>query len=37
MGIIGEVHPQVLENWRLENPVAGMELDIDQLFQLQKR
>ncbi|MGA8904575.1 MAG: phenylalanine--tRNA ligase subunit beta [Candidatus Bathyarchaeia archaeon] len=37
VGIIGEVHPQVLENWRLENPVAGMELDLDQLFQLQRR
>jgi phenylalanyl-tRNA synthetase beta chain len=36
VGIIGEVHPQVLENWRLEDPVAAMELDLDQLFQLQK-
>ncbi len=35
VGIIGEVHPQVVENWKLENPVAAMELDLDQLFQLQ--
>ena len=37
VGIIGEVHPQVLENWKLENPVAGIELNLDQLFQLQRR
>ena len=35
VGIIGEIHPQVVENWKLEDPVAAMELDLDQLFQLQ--
>ncbi len=34
VGIIGEVHPQVVENWKLEDPVAAMELDLDRLFQL---
>ena len=32
VGIIGEVHPQVLENWNLQNPVAAMELELDKLF-----
>lgn len=36
VGIIGEVHPQVVENWKLEDPVAAMELDLDQLFRLQR-
>ena len=34
VGIIGEVHPQVIENWKLQNPVAAMELEIDRLFKL---
>jgi len=32
MGIIGEVTPQVIENWKLQNPVAAMELELDKLF-----
>lgn len=36
VGVIGEVHPQVIENWKLENPIAAMELDIDQLFKMQR-
>jgi phenylalanyl-tRNA synthetase beta chain len=35
VGVIGEVHPQVIENWKLENPIAAMELDLDQLFDIQ--
>ena len=34
VGVIGEVHPQVIENWKLENPIAAMELDLDQLFEI---
>ncbi len=34
VGIMGEVHPQVVENWKLEDPVAAMEMDLNQLFQL---
>lgn len=30
-GIIGEVHPKVLENWKLENPAAAFEISIDRL------
>ena len=33
VGIIGEVHPQVLENWKLEDPVVALELDVEQLFE----
>ncbi|MCL2134295.1 MAG: phenylalanine--tRNA ligase subunit beta [Candidatus Bathyarchaeota archaeon] len=32
VGIIGEISPQVLENWKLENPVASFELDIQQII-----
>ena len=31
VGIIGEIHPQVLENFGLENPVAAFELNVDAL------
>jgi len=34
VGIIGEVHPQVLENWKIQNPVAAMELELDKLFRI---
>jgi len=33
VGIIGEVHPQVIENWNIQNPVAAMELELDKLYQ----
>lgn len=36
VGVIGEVHPQVIENWKLENPIAAMELDLDKLFKMQQ-
>lgn len=31
IGIIGEVHPQVLNNWGIEKPIAGFEIDINGL------
>ncbi|MCW4026866.1 MAG: phenylalanine--tRNA ligase subunit beta, partial [Candidatus Bathyarchaeota archaeon] len=31
VGFIGELHPQVLQNWNLENPAAAFEIDIDEL------
>jgi phenylalanyl-tRNA synthetase beta chain len=34
VGIIGEIHPQVIENWKIQNPVAAMELEIDKLFRI---
>jgi phenylalanyl-tRNA synthetase beta chain len=34
---VGEVHPQVLRNWELEQPVSAIELDMDALFALIKK
>ncbi len=31
VGIIGEIHPQVLQNWGLENPASAFEISIDHL------
>ncbi|WP_010477913.1 phenylalanine--tRNA ligase subunit beta [Thermococcus zilligii] len=32
IGVIGEIHPAVLENWGLEMPVAGFELFLRPLY-----
>ncbi|MBU0530149.1 MAG: phenylalanine--tRNA ligase subunit beta [Candidatus Aenigmatarchaeota archaeon] len=32
LGIIGEIHPQVLNNWKLELPVIIFELNLTELF-----
>jgi phenylalanyl-tRNA synthetase beta chain len=29
VGLLGEIHPKVLETWTLENPVAAFELNMD--------
>jgi phenylalanyl-tRNA synthetase beta chain len=34
VGVIGEVHPQVIENWNIQNPVAAMELELNKLFKV---
>jgi len=34
VGIIGEVTPQVLENWKIQNPVVAMELELNKLFRI---
>ena len=36
IGLIGELHPQVLENWELAVPAASLELNLEQLFELVK-
>ncbi len=36
VGAIGEIHPQVLNNWGLENPVAAFELNVDKLMEKKK-
>jgi phenylalanyl-tRNA synthetase beta subunit len=28
VGVLGEVNPQVLEAWKLENPVAAFEVNM---------
>ncbi len=37
MGVIGEIHPQVLANWNIEKPVAAFEVDIEGVFQLMNK
>ncbi|AHF79864.1 phenylalanine--tRNA ligase subunit beta [Thermococcus paralvinellae] len=34
IGIIGEIHPQVLENWGIEMPVAAFEVFLKPLYKL---
>jgi phenylalanyl-tRNA synthetase beta chain len=31
IGVIGEIHPKVLNNWKLKTPVASIEIDLDVL------
>ena len=31
---VGEIHPQVLQNWNLEMPVSGFEINITELFNI---
>jgi len=37
LGIIGEVHPQVLENWSLGNPVVAFELNADKIIEMKTK
>jgi phenylalanyl-tRNA synthetase beta subunit len=30
--LLGEIHPQILENLQLPNPVATMEVNLTELF-----
>jgi phenylalanyl-tRNA synthetase beta chain len=32
IGIIGEINPQVLENWKLENPAAAFEINLQKII-----
>ena len=34
LGWLGELHPLVLREWELDDPVAGFELDVDRLLEL---
>lgn len=31
-GIVGEIHPKVLNNWKLEKPVVAFEIDVDSVM-----
>nr|MBT4247612.1 phenylalanine--tRNA ligase subunit beta [Candidatus Woesearchaeota archaeon] len=35
VGIIGEIHPQVLDNWDLKVPVTALEIDLSMMRSLQ--
>jgi phenylalanyl-tRNA synthetase beta chain len=37
VGLIGEVHPKVLQAWGLGNPVAGFELDMSKVGKAESR
>jgi phenylalanyl-tRNA synthetase beta chain len=32
VGLIGEIHPEVLQNWNLENPAAAFEIDLSKIW-----
>ncbi len=32
VGVFGEIHPEVLENFGIPNPVVGLEIDLSELF-----
>lgn len=34
VGVVGEVHPRVLEAWRLENPAAAFELNLSKIVKM---
>ncbi|MBW3020986.1 phenylalanine--tRNA ligase subunit beta, partial [Candidatus Woesearchaeota archaeon] len=34
IGLIGEMHPQVLENWQVPNPVGSLEINLRELFNI---
>ncbi len=34
IGFMGEIHPEVLQNWSLEMPVVALEIDVDLLYEL---
>ncbi len=36
IGMLGEIHPAVLSNWRLEKPVIALEIDISSIFEMRK-
>ena len=36
VGIMGEIHPKVLEAWKLENPAVAFELNMDRIVKLKQ-
>ena len=34
LGMLGEIHPKVLNNFKIEMPVAALQLNITKLFNL---
>jgi phenylalanyl-tRNA synthetase beta chain len=36
VGVLGEVNPQVLEAWKLENPTAGFEISMQKIIEAKK-
>jgi phenylalanyl-tRNA synthetase beta chain len=36
VGVLGEISPAVLEKWKLENPVAAFELDMEKIIKIKR-
>jgi phenylalanyl-tRNA synthetase beta chain len=36
VGILGEIHPKILNAWKLENPVAAFELNMDKIIKVKE-
>ena len=36
IGLLGEIHPQVLTNWQLTIPVTFFEIDVAEIVELKK-
>jgi phenylalanyl-tRNA synthetase beta chain len=34
IGVIGEINPKVIEEWSLENPISGFELDLEKTLEM---
>lgn len=32
LGLLGEIHPQILANFKIEKPTVGLEINIDKMF-----
>ena len=37
LGIIGEIHPSVLESFSIENPISALEINLDALYEVYKQ
>lgn len=37
VGILGEINPRVLETWKLENPTAAFELDVEKMIRIKQK
>jgi phenylalanyl-tRNA synthetase beta chain len=33
IGVMGEIHPQVLENWSIQQPAAAVEIHLDAILE----
>jgi phenylalanyl-tRNA synthetase beta chain len=36
VGIVGEIHPKILNAWKLENPVAAFELNMEKIVRIKQ-
>jgi phenylalanyl-tRNA synthetase beta chain len=36
VGVLGEINPEVLERWKLENPMVALELDIERIIKIRR-